>query len=272
MTWTRARDGRSATISTVAAMSRSRSSADRVGDSPVVPHGTRPSIPARTCQWTRRRKAASSSAPSVVNGVTRAVYAPRRMGRGIGVVPFVVGCRGCGWCQAAAQAATGRRQQLVDDGVEGVDAGRRAAPVRASRRRPGRRSHTRTGRAPSAGARPSRRRHRSRRGACRATRRPGSTRPRGRRSVRQTRVAGDHPAREVECGARTAGRPSFGGAIRRGTDRTRRRPEQLRRGLDEPAEQGHPEAEVGGYDRGRACASTSVAPRPRGRTPSRSSR
>ena len=59
-----ARDGRSATISTVTAISRSRSPVDRVGDSPVVPHGTSPSMPARTCQRTSWRNAASSSAPS----------------------------------------------------------------------------------------------------------------------------------------------------------------------------------------------------------------
>ena len=45
-------------------MSRSRSVSVRVGDSPVVPHGTRPSMPARICQRTSRRKAASSRVPS----------------------------------------------------------------------------------------------------------------------------------------------------------------------------------------------------------------
>ena len=77
----RSREGRSAATSTVAAMSRSRSSVDRVGDSPVVPHGTRPSMPARICQRTSRRKAASSRSPSAVNGVTSAVNAPRSIGR-----------------------------------------------------------------------------------------------------------------------------------------------------------------------------------------------
>ena len=51
-------------ISTVIAISRSRSAGVSVGDSPVVPHGTTPSIPDRTCHATRRRKVASSSAPS----------------------------------------------------------------------------------------------------------------------------------------------------------------------------------------------------------------
>ena len=78
---TRRRDGRVAATSTVISMSRSRSVWLRVGASPVVPHGTRPSIPERTCQLTRRRKAASSSAPSGVNGVTSAVSAPLRAGR-----------------------------------------------------------------------------------------------------------------------------------------------------------------------------------------------
>ena len=49
------RDGRSATVVTAISMSRSRSAAESVGASPVVPTGTSPSMPARTCHATRRR-------------------------------------------------------------------------------------------------------------------------------------------------------------------------------------------------------------------------
>src|SRR5262245_44482518 len=44
--------------------------------SPVVPQGTRTSIPSATCRATSRRRAASSRAPSSVNGVTSATPAP----------------------------------------------------------------------------------------------------------------------------------------------------------------------------------------------------
>src|SRR5262249_39178295 len=44
--------------------------------SPVVPQGTSTSIPSSTCRATSRRRAASSRAPSSVNGVTSATPAP----------------------------------------------------------------------------------------------------------------------------------------------------------------------------------------------------
>src|SRR5437773_1969930 len=58
------------------AITRSVSAAVRVTLSPVVPQGTSTSIPPSTCRFTSRRSAASSSAPSLVNGVTRATPAP----------------------------------------------------------------------------------------------------------------------------------------------------------------------------------------------------
>src|SRR6266403_1512663 len=64
---------RPAATSTVTSITRSHSSCVRVGVSPVVPQGIRKSIPDSTCQETRFRKAVSSTAPSGVNGVTRAV-------------------------------------------------------------------------------------------------------------------------------------------------------------------------------------------------------
>src|SRR6476646_7837031 len=48
-----------------------------VGLSPVVPTGTRPWVPSAICQFTRERKAASSSEP-FLNGVTKAVNEPRK--------------------------------------------------------------------------------------------------------------------------------------------------------------------------------------------------
>jgi len=53
-----------------------RSSADRVGFSPVVPHATMPWLPESTCHSTSCRRLGSSSVPSVVNGVTIAVRDP----------------------------------------------------------------------------------------------------------------------------------------------------------------------------------------------------
>ena len=47
-----------------------------VDASPVVPQGTRTSIPPSTWRRTRRRSAASSRSPLRVNGVTSAVPAP----------------------------------------------------------------------------------------------------------------------------------------------------------------------------------------------------
>jgi hypothetical protein len=50
----------------------------RVGDSPVVPHGTSPFMPSATCHSTSFLKALSSTAP-FRNGVTRAVIEPLNM-------------------------------------------------------------------------------------------------------------------------------------------------------------------------------------------------
>src|SRR5262249_9847569 len=65
------------TTSLVMSMTRSHSDSVRVGVSPVVPQGTRKSIPDATCHSTRDRNAASSTAPSFLNGVTSAVPHPR---------------------------------------------------------------------------------------------------------------------------------------------------------------------------------------------------
>src|SRR5688572_23566223 len=62
-------------ISTVSAMTRSCSGKSSVGDSPVVPTGTSPSMPLLIWCSTCSRKRDSSSLPSR-NGVIRAVMAP----------------------------------------------------------------------------------------------------------------------------------------------------------------------------------------------------
>src|SRR4029079_14765346 len=62
--------------SSVMATTRLCSSSVMVAASPVVPQGTSTSMPAWTCRRTSRRRAASSRAPVVVNGVTSAVPAP----------------------------------------------------------------------------------------------------------------------------------------------------------------------------------------------------
>src|SRR5688572_23210664 len=54
---------------------------ESVGDSPVVPTGTRPFVPSSICQETKLRKAFSSNAPSSRNGVTSAVIEPFSMGK-----------------------------------------------------------------------------------------------------------------------------------------------------------------------------------------------
>src|ERR1019366_3077685 len=68
---------RAAAVSIVKSMTRSHSSWDRVGVSPVVPHGTRKSMPDSTCQRTSPRNATSSRLPSSLKGVTKAVPHPR---------------------------------------------------------------------------------------------------------------------------------------------------------------------------------------------------
>src|SRR5258708_28857596 len=59
-------------------MPRSCSAAVSVALSPVVPQGTRTSIPPAICRRTRRRKAVSSRSPEGVNGVTSATPAPAK--------------------------------------------------------------------------------------------------------------------------------------------------------------------------------------------------
>ena len=49
------------TVSMVSSMTRASSSAESVGDSPVVPTGTRPLMPASIWRSTRRTSVASSS-------------------------------------------------------------------------------------------------------------------------------------------------------------------------------------------------------------------
>src|ERR687895_1884206 len=63
-----------ATRTTVSMMSRSSSSL-KAGVSPVVPQGTRPSMPCRIWNSTRPSRASTSTSP-FLNGVTRAVNAP----------------------------------------------------------------------------------------------------------------------------------------------------------------------------------------------------
>src|SRR5262245_42672068 len=61
----------------VSSTTRRCSAASRVALSPVVPQGTRTSMPPSTCRLTHRRSAGSSSEPSFLKGVTRATPAPR---------------------------------------------------------------------------------------------------------------------------------------------------------------------------------------------------
>src|SRR5215475_13060729 len=75
MMWSRPRAA-SMTISTT----RRCSSWLKVGDSPVVPHGTMPSVPWATCISTSCFSLASSTLPSV-KGVTSATMEPWNMGR-----------------------------------------------------------------------------------------------------------------------------------------------------------------------------------------------
>jgi hypothetical protein len=59
-------------------MTRLCSSIDSVGDSPVVPHGTRPSVPSLICQATNFSNPFSSTAP-FLNGVINATSDPLNM-------------------------------------------------------------------------------------------------------------------------------------------------------------------------------------------------
>ena len=186
-------------------------------------------MPARTCQRTRRRKAASSSAPSVVNGVTRAVNAPRRLaGRGDRASrcgSWLARCRvrrsGGGTARRAARAA--RRRPGRMDGCPARAAP--AEPVRGSQDagRIGRRSRavSRSSTVSPAASKPTRCMpgeaparidddlERRRGGARSAHAQPGAS-----------GVPLGDPAGEV--GAVPDGRSAFaGGATRGGTGRTR---------------------------------------------------
>ena len=66
--------------STTISTTRRCSSWLRVGDSPVVPQGTMPSVPLVTWNSTRSRSFTSSTAP-LRNGVTSATMEPWNMGR-----------------------------------------------------------------------------------------------------------------------------------------------------------------------------------------------
>ena len=78
--------------STQSSITRLCSSWLRVGDSPVVPQGTRPWVPSAICQFTSLRNAASSTLPSL-KGVITAVMEPLMRSR-ISVMTFSV--PGCG--------------------------------------------------------------------------------------------------------------------------------------------------------------------------------
>ena len=85
-------------------------------------------MPARICQRTSRRKAASSSSPSAVNGVTSAVNAPRRRGRVGRVAVRAVGQGGSWsswsswrWCASSGCSFQGSR---VGRGGQAAMAGR----------------------------------------------------------------------------------------------------------------------------------------------------
>src|SRR5436305_15133286 len=60
-------------------ISRVFSSLEMVGDSPVVPHGTRPSVPSLICQATNFSNPFSST-DSPLNGVINATSDPANMG------------------------------------------------------------------------------------------------------------------------------------------------------------------------------------------------
>src|SRR5579859_650406 len=69
---------RPADASTHSSTTRLCSAWDRVGDSPVVPHGTRPWLPSLICQSTKDWKDFSSTAPPE-KGVMSAVMEPLNM-------------------------------------------------------------------------------------------------------------------------------------------------------------------------------------------------
>ena len=71
---------RPATTSITRLMTPRCSSVVSVADSPVVPMGTMPFVPLSRCHSTSRSKAAQSSAPEGVMGVTKATMLPLNMG------------------------------------------------------------------------------------------------------------------------------------------------------------------------------------------------
>src|ERR1019366_4592015 len=81
--------------SIVTSITRSHSSWLRVGVSPVVPQGRRKSMPASTCQRTSCRSAISSTLPSRLKGVTRAVPHPRSFMASNYLLPKIVWPAAC---------------------------------------------------------------------------------------------------------------------------------------------------------------------------------
>src|ERR1019366_2852391 len=86
---------RPAAASMVTSITRSHSSWVSVGFSPVVPQGRRKSMPASTCQRTSCRSAISSTLPSRLKGVTRAVPHPRSFMASNYLVPKIVWPAAC---------------------------------------------------------------------------------------------------------------------------------------------------------------------------------
>ena len=205
----------------------------------------------------RRPRRAS---PSAVNGVTSAVNAPRsrrsawsgRAGgssgrRGVRVIGVLLRV----WVTGSGGDA-GRGEQLVDDGVEGVEAGRARRAVEpvgggedpggvGGRSRAVRRSSTVS---PTA-SKPTR---------CMPGEAPARIETTSRSSgAGQARVAVDDPPREVARGAGRAVDAWPGGATRRGTGRSPRpAPKSATAASHEPAEQRDAEAEVRRGDGRRA--------------------
>ena len=125
MRWAEVRSAAAATVVTAISMQRSRSCWVSVGDSPVVPTGTRPSMPDAICHATRR---------AVGGLVERAVGGERGDEGGEGAaeaggVRVIVRCSlgvglgGWGWPGQAGTATGGGREEVVHDGVERVEPG-----------------------------------------------------------------------------------------------------------------------------------------------------
>ena len=234
-------------------------------------------MPARTCQRTSRRKRRL---------VERAVGGERGDEGGEGAAQERAAGRVAGRCGRSRRSMVGRvmrglgsggrrrrrsDEQLVDDGVEGVEAGRarrRAQPVGRGedarrRRRTGRGRVSRSSIVSPGASKPTR---------CMPGDAPAriDRRPRALGSACRRPGAGcvgwrDDPPGEVARGPGRPVAPSPGGATRRGTGRSRRAAPKSSDGrLDEPAEQDDPEAEVGGRDRrARRCSPSSGVDRAR---------